>query len=165
MVDERIVEAAAEGHVGAFVLSGQTELVERLEAYVHVAVLKQFVVEVFLGEIGVQRKQGTVFAGGVGERNLAGGVLFTVLGNLAAGGLVVGLGGAGEPQHILHVGPVHIGLGEVGIEFDGFVVVGQGVLPALHLYEIGSAVEVRQHVAGVDVDHPVHIVQSLFEIA
>ena len=115
MVDERIVEAAAEGHVGAFVLSGETELVERLQAYVHVAVLQQFVVEVFLGEIGVQRKQGAVFAGGVGERNLACGVLFTVFRNLSAGRLVVGLGGAGEPQHILHVGPVHIGLGEVGI--------------------------------------------------
>ena len=46
---------------------GEAELVQRPQADVDVPVLQQLVVKAFLGEVGVQGDQGTVFLGGVGK--------------------------------------------------------------------------------------------------
>ena len=144
---------------------GEDELVQRLEVDVHVAVLEHLVVEVVLGEFGVQGEQGTVFLGGVRELRGAGGVLRAVLRDFPPAGLVVLPRGAVHAQLQLRIGPVHIGLGEVRIQLDGLVVVREGVVPAAHLQEEAGPVEVGQHVVRVDVDDAVHVRQGRREIA
>jgi hypothetical protein len=124
-------------------------------------VLQKLVVEVLLGEIGIEGEQRTVFLRGVGERPFRSRVRGLVFADFLPGRVVVLLRGCFHPEHILHVRTVHIGLGEVRIEFYGLVVVGEGVPPAVHLNEVGGAVEIREDILRIYVYHPVHILESL----
>ena len=164
-VQERVLVPVLQRVVRVVPAGGEDELVQGLEVDVHVAVLEHLVVEVVLGEFGVQREQGTVFLGGVRELVGAGGVLRAVLRDLPPAGLVVLPRGAVHAQLELRVGPVHIGLGEVWIQFDGLVVIGQRVFPPAHLQEEAGPVEVREDVVRVDVDDAVHVREGRREIA
>ena len=131
--------------------------VERLKVYVHVPVPKHLILEAAAArKVCVQGKKGGVFLGGVGEIG-PGRCGFFIFGHFPAGGTVVFPGCARHSHLELYVGPVHIGLGKVRIQFYGLVVVCKGVVPALHFKEIAGPVEVCEDIAGVYGYNPVHI--------
>ena len=82
---------------------GEAELVQRPQADVDVPVLQQLVVKAFLGEVGVQGDQGTVFLGGVGKRGLISGCLGPVLPDLLLGRVIILLGRLCPTEHILDI--------------------------------------------------------------
>ena len=156
-VEQRILVAACKHLAVNDFFAGHDISVHRPQTYIYIPVLQHFVVEVLAREFGVERDQRTVLARRIRERALVRDVAGPVFLNLALGSAIVLLRRLIQSEAALDVGAIHIGLGEVRIEFDGPVVVLQRVLPAFHFNEYGGAVEIGQDVFRIDVQHPVHI--------
>ena len=74
-VQERILVSVGQGVIRIIPPGCQDKLVQGLQVDVHVAVLEHLVVEIVLGEIGVEGQQGAVFFGGIGKFRLPGRIL------------------------------------------------------------------------------------------
>ena len=124
--------------------------------------LKQFVVEILFCKFCIKREQRAVFLCRIGERSCICHILCPIFCHLLLSRIIILLRLLMSAKKILHVGTVHICLRKIRIKFNSLVIILKSITIHSHLYEDGGTVEIGKDIFRIDVQYPVHIIQSIF---